>query len=234
MFVVWSSQGDEFLGCIISRWANKMNRKREKECIQSDQPAWNPGGASATPKIRKFLFLTVLSLFAQCKMHYWWLVTWLDLTLWWVRSCYSNFKHDFRWIAQHLGPCQGFESMRRHDTGSPVAYPKHTIFISPTTVMLRKSILLSVFISYFLFKVTFFISIIPSKICRFKLAVSWLCDDHIAAENLGRKVLDIALWQPPIRAVEGLRFSKTNAIFIASRELVDDSRMGTAIGPWSR
>jgi hypothetical protein len=27
----------------------------------------------------KFLFLTVLLLFAQCKMHYWWLVTWLDL-----------------------------------------------------------------------------------------------------------------------------------------------------------
>jgi hypothetical protein len=25
-----------------------------------------------------FLFLTVLLLFAQCKMHYWWLVTWLD------------------------------------------------------------------------------------------------------------------------------------------------------------
>jgi hypothetical protein len=31
------------------RWANKMNRKRERKCIQSDQPAWNPGGASATP-----------------------------------------------------------------------------------------------------------------------------------------------------------------------------------------
>jgi hypothetical protein len=25
--------------------------------------------------------LNVLLLFAQCKMHYWWLVTWLDLTL---------------------------------------------------------------------------------------------------------------------------------------------------------
>jgi hypothetical protein len=31
MFVVWSSQGDECLGCIISRWANTMNRKREKK-----------------------------------------------------------------------------------------------------------------------------------------------------------------------------------------------------------
>jgi hypothetical protein len=26
--------------------------------------------------------LTVLLLFAQCKMHYWWLVTWLDLSSW--------------------------------------------------------------------------------------------------------------------------------------------------------
>jgi hypothetical protein len=51
--VVWSSQGDQCLGYTISRWANKTNRKREKECIQSDQPAWNPGGASATPQIRK-------------------------------------------------------------------------------------------------------------------------------------------------------------------------------------
>jgi hypothetical protein len=54
MLVVWSSQGDQCLGCIISRWANKMSRKREKKCIQSDQPAWNPGGASATPQSLKY------------------------------------------------------------------------------------------------------------------------------------------------------------------------------------
>jgi hypothetical protein len=30
-----------------------MNRKREKKCIQSNQPAENPGGASATPQSRK-------------------------------------------------------------------------------------------------------------------------------------------------------------------------------------
>jgi hypothetical protein len=36
-----------------SRWANKMKRKREKNYIQSDQPDWNPGGASATPWPRK-------------------------------------------------------------------------------------------------------------------------------------------------------------------------------------
>jgi hypothetical protein len=31
--------------------------------------------------ITKILFLTVLLLFAKCKMHYWWLVTWLDLIM---------------------------------------------------------------------------------------------------------------------------------------------------------
>jgi hypothetical protein len=165
MLVVLFFQGDGCLGCIISSWANKMNRKREKKYIQSDQPSWKPGGASATPQSRKFpvfdcavslctmwnalsviniltwlnlisqnvswfdrlrvtnvwaalssdeqtkwtererknafsqtsrlenpeelqlhhnhekfLFLTVLSLFAQCKMHYRWLISWLDLT----------------------------------------------------------------------------------------------------------------------------------------------------------
>jgi hypothetical protein len=82
------------LGCIISRWANKMNRKREKEWIQSDQPAWNPGGASATPQIRKIpVFDCAVALCTMQnavsvisystwldKMHHWWLVTWLDLS----------------------------------------------------------------------------------------------------------------------------------------------------------
>jgi hypothetical protein len=54
MLVVWSSQGDECLGCIISRCGNTVNRMREIKYIQSDQPAWNPGGASATPQPRKF------------------------------------------------------------------------------------------------------------------------------------------------------------------------------------
>jgi hypothetical protein len=99
MLVVWSSQGDQCLGCIISRWANKMNRKREKKCIRSDQPAWNPGGASATPQSRKsscffdsavalctmqnallvISNLTWLGVVEKCKVNYWWLVTWLDL-----------------------------------------------------------------------------------------------------------------------------------------------------------
>jgi hypothetical protein len=34
------------------------------------------------------------------------------------------------------------------------------------------------------YEVMFFISVIPSEIPRFKFKVSWLCDDHIAAENL--------------------------------------------------
>jgi hypothetical protein len=36
--------------------------------------------------------LTVLSLFAQCKMHYWWLVTWLDLTsqIWTSGTCRNS------------------------------------------------------------------------------------------------------------------------------------------------
>jgi hypothetical protein len=36
--------------------------------------------------------------------------------------------------------------------------------------------------------VMFFISIIPSEIRRFQFTVSWLCDDHIAADNLRRKI----------------------------------------------
>jgi hypothetical protein len=44
-----------------------MNKKREEKYIQSNH------------NHEKFLFLTVLLLFAQCKMHYWWLViTWLE------------------------------------------------------------------------------------------------------------------------------------------------------------
>jgi type III secretory pathway component EscT len=34
-----------------------------------------------------------------------------------------------------------------------------------------------------------------------------------------------------IFAVEGLQFSKIDVMLIASRELVEDMRMGTAIGP---
>jgi hypothetical protein len=65
------------------RWSNKMNRKREKKCIQLDQPAWNPGGASATPQSRKNpVFDCAVAL---CTMQNALLVisnlTWLDLIL---------------------------------------------------------------------------------------------------------------------------------------------------------
>jgi hypothetical protein len=35
--------------------------------------------------------------------------------------------------------------------------------------------------------VMFFMSVLPSEIRRFKFTVSWLCDDHIAADNLGHE-----------------------------------------------
>jgi hypothetical protein len=81
MLVVLSSQGDECLGCIISRWANKMSREREKNAYSQTSRLEPPEELQLHRNHEKFLFLTVLSLFAQCKMHYWWLVTWLDLAL---------------------------------------------------------------------------------------------------------------------------------------------------------
>jgi hypothetical protein len=65
-----------------SRWANKMNKKREKLYIYSQTSRLeNPEELQQRHNHEKFTFLTVLLLFAQCKMYYWWLVTWLDLTL---------------------------------------------------------------------------------------------------------------------------------------------------------
>jgi hypothetical protein len=79
-------------------------------------------------------------------------------------------------------------------------------------------------------RVQFFICVMPSEERRFKLKLSLLCDDHIAA---GTFVVMGSL-QRTIRAVEGLKLSMIDVILIASRELVDDSRMGTAISPRSR
>jgi hypothetical protein len=42
-----------------------MNRKREKECIQSASRLETPEELQLHHKYEKFLFLTVLSLFAQ-------------------------------------------------------------------------------------------------------------------------------------------------------------------------
>jgi hypothetical protein len=78
-----------------------------------------------------------------------------------------------------------------------------------------------------------FISVIPSEIRWFKFTVSWLCDDHTAADTFVVKSSRQRTRQPPLRAVEGLLFPKIDMIFIAFRELIGDSRMWTAIGPRS-
>jgi hypothetical protein len=47
-------------------------------------------------------------------------------------------------------------------------------------------------------EVMFFISVIPSEIRRFKFTVSWLCDDHIAADNLRRKRSSTSRYDSPL------------------------------------
>jgi hypothetical protein len=57
---------------------SKQNEQKErKKYIQSDQPSRleNPEELQLHHNHEKILFLTVLLLFAQFKMHYWWLVT---------------------------------------------------------------------------------------------------------------------------------------------------------------
>jgi hypothetical protein len=76
----------------------------------------------------------------------------------------------------------------------------------------------------------FFISLIPSEIRRFKFTVSWLCDDHIALKNLCRERFSTSRYDS---ALSVLSKDYIDDILIASRKLVDDSRMGTAIGPRS-
>jgi hypothetical protein len=84
-------------------------------------------------------------------------------------------------------------------------------------------------------EVMFFISVMPSEICRFKFKVSWLCGDQIAADSLRGEAFSTSRYDSPhFRAVEGRQFSNIDVVLIASRELVDDSRMGTAIDPRSR
>jgi hypothetical protein len=47
----------------------------------------------------------------------------------------------------------------------------------------------------------FFISVMPSEICRFKFAVSWLCDDHIAADNLPVEKFSTSRYDSPLSAL---------------------------------
>jgi hypothetical protein len=73
------------------RWASKMNKMREK--VHTVRPAGLKTRRSFSYTIitKNSFFLTVLLLFAQCKMHYWWLVTWLDFCLKYVGS-------NLRWV----------------------------------------------------------------------------------------------------------------------------------------
>jgi hypothetical protein len=81
----------------------------------------------------------------------------------------------------------------------------------------------------------FFISVIPYKIRRFKFTVSWLCDDHTAADNRRREAFSTSRYDSTLSVLSmDYSFEKSEMILIASRELVGDSRMGTAIGPRSR
>jgi hypothetical protein len=76
----------------------------------------------------------------------------------------------------------------------------------------------------------FFVSVIPSEIRRFKFMVSWLCDDHVAADSLVVKRPRHRAMTAPLRAFEGALFSKIDLWLIVSRELIEDSRMEMVIG----
>jgi hypothetical protein len=53
--------------------SKQKEQKREKETNAFSQTSWleNPEELQLHHNHEKFLFLTVLLLFAQCKMHYW-------------------------------------------------------------------------------------------------------------------------------------------------------------------
>jgi hypothetical protein len=48
-----------------------MKKKREKSTYSQTSELETPEGLQLHHNHEKFLFLTVLLLFAQCKMHYW-------------------------------------------------------------------------------------------------------------------------------------------------------------------
>jgi hypothetical protein len=71
-----------------------MSRERERKNTYSQTSRLeNPEELQLHQNNEKILFLTVLLLFAQCKMHYWWLVTWLDLT--WCETVRSDKYHKY-------------------------------------------------------------------------------------------------------------------------------------------
>jgi hypothetical protein len=85
-----------------------MNRNREKNTHSQTSRLENPEGLQLHHNHEKILFLTVLLLFAQRKMHYWWLVTWLDLSWLVIPGCWirSMLKSEciMDWSASNL-PC---------------------------------------------------------------------------------------------------------------------------------
>jgi hypothetical protein len=64
-----------------SRWASNKNKKSEKNIYSQTSRLENPEELQLHHNYVNFMFLTVLLPFAQFTMHYWWLVTWLDLFL---------------------------------------------------------------------------------------------------------------------------------------------------------
>jgi hypothetical protein len=83
-------------------------------------------------------------------------------------------------------------------------------------------------------EVIFFIFVMSSEILRFKISVSWLCDDITAAYAFVVKIPRQHAMTALLRAVEGQKFSKIDMILNAFRGLIEDSRMETAIGPRCR
>jgi hypothetical protein len=73
------------------------------------------------------------------------------------------------------------------------------------------------------------LTIVPSEIRRFKFKVSWLCDDNTTADTFVVECPRQRTMAAHIGVVEGLQFLRIEIIPITFRDLVGDSRMGTAI-----
>jgi hypothetical protein len=74
---------------------------------------------------------------------------------------------------------------------------------------------------------------VPSEIRQFKFMVSWLCFDRTAVQKLCPEISLTTRYVSTLFAL--LRdYDYYYILLISSRELVGDSRMGTAIGPRSR
>jgi hypothetical protein len=89
------------------RWANTINRKREKNNTFSQiSRLETPEELQLHQNHEKFLFLTVLLLFAQCKIRHWWSVTWLQLTNF-IFECFFYYMFRGRWNERKLAQSGG-------------------------------------------------------------------------------------------------------------------------------